>query len=112
MDNPGKGLGIASLICGIAGIFTAGISSIVGIVLGIISMKKSNEAGAPKGLAIGGLISSAVTALGGFIVGGTICAICLCPALGLGACGACADNEMCAEMMEAFEEGFNEGYYG
>lgn len=52
--NPGQGLGIGSLVCALLGI------SLVGLILGIIGMKKSKEAGMSNGLALAGIIISAI----------------------------------------------------
>ncbi len=58
-----SGLAIASLILGILGIFTCGLSAIVGLILGIMAMsrvKKSNGALTGQGLALAGTIVSGV----------------------------------------------------
>ena len=52
--NPGQGLGIASLVCSIVGV------SIVGLILGIIGLKKSKEAGMSNGMALAGIIISSI----------------------------------------------------
>ena len=65
-----SGLAIASLVCGIAGLLTCGVSSLVGVVLGhmaISDIRKTGREG--KGLAIGGLITSYVLMLIGGIAG-------------------------------------------
>ncbi|MEV7007629.1 DUF4190 domain-containing protein [Streptosporangium sp. NPDC051022] len=54
-----NGMAIATLILGIAGLFVCGLTSIVGIVLGHISLnqiKRTGEEG--RGMAIAGLIMS------------------------------------------------------
>ena len=61
-NNGKKGMGIASLVLGIVSTVlccccTTPITGIIGIVLGIISLKKENTA---KGLAIAGIILSAI----------------------------------------------------
>jgi prepilin-type processing-associated H-X9-DG protein len=63
--SPAKtsGLAIASLVLGILGMFTCGISSVVGLILGIVAMgrvKKSNGALEGHGLALAGTIVSGV----------------------------------------------------
>jgi len=111
-DNPGKGLGIASLICGIAGLITFGLSAIVGLILGIISMKKSAEVDAPKGLALAGVIISAVMLLGGLgigvgctlLCGGTCLANC-----GISACATCGQG--CLVCPALCMEGMGDIYY-
>lgn len=52
--NPGQGLGIASLVCSLIGM------SLVGLILGIIAMKKSKEVGMSNGLALAGVIISSI----------------------------------------------------
>ncbi len=52
--NPGQGLGIASLICSILGV------SLIGLILGIIGLKKSKEAGMGNGMALAGIILGAI----------------------------------------------------
>ncbi|MCA9347618.1 DUF4190 domain-containing protein [Candidatus Saccharibacteria bacterium] len=52
--NPGQGLGIGSLVCSLLGI------SLVGLILGIIGMKKSKEAGMSNGMALAGIIISSI----------------------------------------------------
>lgn len=68
VENPGKGLGIASLVLGIIGCllfafpfylgFFCFAASVVGIVLAAVSMKKSKAVGASTGLAVAGLVVS------------------------------------------------------
>lgn len=53
-QDPGHGLGIASLVCSLLGI------SLVGLILGIIAMKKSKEVGRSNGLALAGVIISSI----------------------------------------------------
>lgn len=58
-----SGLAIASLVLGILGIFSCGLSAIVGLILGIVSLsriRKSNGAVGGHGLAISGIIVSSV----------------------------------------------------
>jgi len=58
-----SGLAIASLVLGISGLFTCGIGSIVGLILGIVAMsqvKKSNGLVGGYGIALAGTIISAV----------------------------------------------------
>jgi hypothetical protein len=56
----GPGLAIASLVCGILGLFTAGLAGIAGLICGIISLVKGN---AGKGMAIAGVILSGLSVL-------------------------------------------------
>ena len=65
-----SGLAIASIVLGIAGLCTVGLTGIVGIILGIIALKKIGRSGgqvAGRGLAIGGLVASIITLLLGAI---------------------------------------------
>ena len=65
-----SGLAIASIVLGIAGLCTVGLTGIVGIILGIIALKKIGRGGgqtAGRGLAIGGIVASIVTLLVGAI---------------------------------------------
>jgi predicted PurR-regulated permease PerM len=70
--SDGKGLGTAGLVVGIIAVLFsfipclgmwAIVPAIVGIVLCAISMKQAGKAGAPKGMALAGLICSIVGAL-------------------------------------------------
>jgi type II secretory pathway pseudopilin PulG len=58
-SEPGSGLAIASLVCGIAGFFTAGLASIAAIICGILALKQ----GQSKGLAITGLVTGGISLL-------------------------------------------------
>ena len=62
---PGKGLAIASLVCGIGGLLTCGLSAIVGVILGIVALVKMSKAPATggKGLAIAGVVVSGLGVL-------------------------------------------------
>jgi hypothetical protein len=54
-----SGLAIAALVCGIAGLCTAGLGGIAGLILGIVGIRKINRSAGQlkgKGLAIGGII--------------------------------------------------------
>jgi len=92
MGYPGKNKGIASLILGIVAlVFTwfsiyaqsiAIILSIVGIVLAISAKKESQAAGAPSGMATGGLVCS-IIALSLSSIMFIACSACV-------ACTACA----------------------
>ena len=57
--NPGQTLGVISLITSLLGL------SLVGLITGILGMKKSKEAGMSNGLALAGVIISAI----GVVVG-------------------------------------------
>jgi hypothetical protein len=64
---PGKGLAVASLLCGIGGVLTCGASAVVGVILGIVALVKLSKAGATdgRGLAVAGVV---VSGLAMFIV--------------------------------------------
>lgn len=53
-ENPGQGLGIGSLVTALIGLH------IVGLILGIVGLKKSKKAGYGNGLALAGIIISGV----------------------------------------------------
>jgi formylglycine-generating enzyme required for sulfatase activity len=60
------GLAVGALVCGIVGLCTLGLGSLVGLILGIIALKKigrSSGALRGRGLAIAGLIVSVCTLL-------------------------------------------------
>ncbi len=86
-QDPGKGMGIASLVLGIVGLCTGNlyglgcVLGIVGIVLAVMSGNKSSSAGLQRnGLAIAGLVLSILSVVVG--AGCLICTICT----GAGAC--------------------------
>ena len=61
-----SGMAITSLVCGILGIFTCGLSALLGLILGIIALVKINNSKgrlAGKGMAISGLIVSGLFVL-------------------------------------------------
>jgi hypothetical protein len=63
-----SGLALASLLCGIGGLFTCGLSAIIGLVLGIVALTRANRNGAPgrhRGTALAGVIVSAVMIFAG-----------------------------------------------
>ncbi|MBN1524998.1 MAG: DUF4190 domain-containing protein [Spirochaetales bacterium] len=59
------GMAVASLVLGIIGILCCQFTGIIGLILGIVSMSnmKKNPALQGKGVAIGGIITSAVAIL-------------------------------------------------
>ncbi|MHB9109905.1 MAG: DUF4190 domain-containing protein [Armatimonadota bacterium] len=62
---PSNGLAIASLVLGLLGLCTAGLTSIAGLILGIIALnriKQDPRLAGSRGLAIGGIVSSAILA--------------------------------------------------
>ncbi len=64
--DPGKGLGIASLILGIFGL------GLIGLILGIIGHNKSKKAGMKNGVAVAGIIVSIISIIIGLVVGSLI----------------------------------------
>jgi len=61
-----SGLAVASLVLGIAGLCTCGVTSLVGLILGIVALGKVNRSGGTlggRGVAIGGIVASALTLL-------------------------------------------------
>jgi len=68
-----SGLAIASLVCGISGIVTCGVSAIAGLILGIVALSKIGKSGGKiggRGLAIAGIVVSACMIVVGFLVTG------------------------------------------
>lgn len=62
---------ILSLVFGILGLCTAGLTGIVGLVLGVVALigiKKEEGRLGGKGLAIGGIIVSIITMIAGFLI--------------------------------------------
>lgn len=65
-SNPGKGLGIASMVLGIVSlalfcvIYLSIPCALVGVVLGGVGLKKSKDAGMPAGMAVAGLVCSII----------------------------------------------------
>jgi len=75
-----SGLAIASLVLGICGIFTCGPAAIIGLILGIIGLSeisKRAEQLKGKGLAIAGIVTSAI----GIVLIPVILMVLLMPAL-------------------------------
>lgn len=63
--NRTNGLAIGSLVCSIAGLVTCALSSIAGVILGVIALKQIKQTGEEgRGMAIAGVVVGAiVTAL-------------------------------------------------
>ena len=64
------GLTIAALVCSIAGICTGGLGGLVGLILGIVALKKIGASGGTmggRGIAIAAIIVGAVTLIVGAI---------------------------------------------
>lgn len=67
-----SGLAIASLICGIAGLCTFGLGGLVGLIMGIIGILKIGKSAGQlkgRGLAIGGIVASALSLVLGLLLG-------------------------------------------
>lgn len=64
-QNRTNGMALASLICSVAGLVTCALSSVVGVILGVVALgqiKKTGEEG--RGMALAGVIvGGVVTAL-------------------------------------------------
>ena len=91
--DPGRGLGIGSLVCGIIGLvltWVYGIGlvpSIVGLILGVISGNKSAEAGLPRGgMATAGFVLS--------IISLALSALVFIACIGLASCAVCGTNSL------------------
>jgi len=67
-----SGHAIAGLIVGLGGLCTCGVGGIAGLVLSIVALKKIGASGGTlggRGLAIAGIIASAVSILVGLVIG-------------------------------------------
>ncbi len=105
VDNS-KGLQIASLVLGIISIvgccccgFFIIPCGIVGLILGIIGMKRAKECGVNSGMSLAGIITSAV----GIVIGLIVAAF-----VGL---AYIADNSFVEDFYSEFGEGYYEEYY-
>ena len=69
-EGSGNGMAIAGFVCGVVGLFVAGIIlGILAIIFGAIGMRRSKERGLPlKGLAIAGFVCGIVGVVGAVIV--------------------------------------------
>jgi hypothetical protein len=54
--NPGKGLGVAGLICGIL----LGPGAFIGLILSIVGLRKSKKSGFSNGVAVAGIVISSL----------------------------------------------------
>ncbi|MCH2139599.1 MAG: DUF4190 domain-containing protein [Phycisphaerales bacterium] len=80
-QNPDtNGLGLASFIISLVGIFSVGILSIIGVVMGAIAMRRE-----PKGFAIAGFVIGLVGLLWGCILGAFLLLVMIPAGIGLGA---------------------------
>lgn len=66
--DPGRTLGIVGIVLGALGL-CCGISAIAGLIVSIIGMQKSKNAGFKNNLALAGIIVSAVMIVAGGLVG-------------------------------------------
>jgi len=67
-----SGHAIAGLIVGLGGLCTCGVGGIAGLILSVVALKKIDASGGTlggRGLAIAGIIASAVCILVGLIIG-------------------------------------------
>ena len=84
MNDPGKGMAIASLVLGICSIVFSWvpigniIMSVIGLILGVIAQKKQREVGASTGMAVAGMVLSILTLV--WAVACTIICISACAA--------------------------------
>lgn len=81
--NPGRGLGIASLVLSLIG------AGLIGLILGIVGLNKSKKANQKNGLALAGIIIGAINIVVGIIVtivivGGIVTLANKCTELGAG----------------------------
>lgn len=90
--NPeaGKGMAIASLVCGIVGVvfFFFGVSSIISLILGILGVVFAGQAkkkGNTTGMRTAGFIISLIA-----LIGGAIIFVCVLSCAGAVGCAACA----------------------
>lgn len=60
-QDPGRGLGIAGLICAI-------LISVVGLIISIVARRKSSKAGYSNGIALAGIIVGIITTIGTIIL--------------------------------------------
>ncbi|QLL09970.1 DUF4190 domain-containing protein [Mycobacterium vicinigordonae] len=64
-----NGMAIASLVCSLAGPFFCGVSTILGVIFGFIGLNQIKSSGQQgRGLAIAGIVISAVTIVAGVII--------------------------------------------
>lgn len=84
--DPGRGLAIGGLICGII----LGPLAFIGLILSIVALNKSKAAGMSNGLAVAGIVVSslffiaAVVTIGLVIAGAAAAAVAMCTELGPG----------------------------
>jgi general secretion pathway protein G len=65
-NPPSSGLATASLVCGILGFFTGGLTGLIAVILGHIALLKIRRSGGTvegRGLAIGGLVTGYLSCL-------------------------------------------------
>jgi len=66
VTNPGHTLGIVSLVLSILG------AGLIGLIIGIVGLKKSKKAGHGNGLALAGIIIGSLNVVVGLIIGAVI----------------------------------------
>jgi len=70
-DPPGKGMALASIIVGVAGMcvpYGGIVLAIIGLVLGIVSKNKLSEAGQPTGMATAGIVIGVISLVWFFVM--------------------------------------------
>lgn len=75
------GMAVASMVCGILGFFTLGLTGVAAVILGFLGLSKIKQSGGAlegRGMAIAGLVTGGMTAV---ILGVAILASLLTPAL-------------------------------
>ncbi|MBE3070973.1 MAG: DUF4190 domain-containing protein [Planctomycetes bacterium] len=67
-----SGLAVASLVCGLAGVCTCGLGGLIGLVLGLVGLRRIRRSGGRltgRGLAVGGVVVSVLgLALGALVL--------------------------------------------
>ena len=54
-------MSIAGFVCSIIGIFTCGLTSLIGLILSIVGLSSSKKRGEKDGMALAGIIISAIS---------------------------------------------------
>lgn len=66
---PKSNMPLAALVLGLLSLCTGALLGIPAIIVGILGIKKANETGQPKGMAVGGIVLGIVTTIGSIIAG-------------------------------------------
>jgi len=70
-DPPGKGMALASIIVGVAGMcvpYGGIVLAIIGLVLGVVSKNKLTEGGQPTGMATAGIVIGVISLVWFFVM--------------------------------------------